>query len=119
MKKSIQTPLGVYTDDEAGIEMIESYANQRVIDELEKASLMDVKPMKYNGWTNRATWLFNLHYGNKINNETDFNREKNQCEEEHENLINTIGTCMWSDLIDIREINFIELFNRMSSDWSK
>jgi len=34
-KKSIQTPLGVYTDDEAGIEMIESYANQRVIEELE------------------------------------------------------------------------------------
>lgn len=36
MKKSIQTPLGVYTDDEVGIEMIESYANQRVIEELEK-----------------------------------------------------------------------------------
>jgi len=35
MRKSIQTPLGVYTDDEAGIEMIESYANQRVIEELE------------------------------------------------------------------------------------
>jgi hypothetical protein len=35
MKKSIQTPLGVYTDDEAGIEMIESYANQKVIEELE------------------------------------------------------------------------------------
>jgi len=35
MKKSIQTPLGVYTDDEAGIEMIESYANQKVIKELE------------------------------------------------------------------------------------
>jgi hypothetical protein len=34
-KKSIQTPLGVYTDDEVGIEMIESYANQRVIEELE------------------------------------------------------------------------------------
>tara|TARA_B110000858_G_scaffold171391_1_gene201861 strand:+ start:295 stop:486 length:192 start_codon:yes stop_codon:yes gene_type:complete len=35
MKKSIQTPLGVYTDDEPGIEMIESYVNQRVVDELE------------------------------------------------------------------------------------
>ena len=35
MKKSIQTPLGVYTDDEAGIEMIESYANQKVIEQLE------------------------------------------------------------------------------------
>jgi len=34
-KKSIQTPLGVYTDDEVGIEMIESYANQKVIEELE------------------------------------------------------------------------------------
>ena len=34
MKKSIQTPLGVYTDDEVGIEMIESYANQRVVEEL-------------------------------------------------------------------------------------
>ena len=36
MKKSIQTPLGIYTDDEAGIEMIDAYANQRVIEELEK-----------------------------------------------------------------------------------
>ena len=35
MKKSIQTPLGVYTDDEVGIEMIESYANQKVIEQLE------------------------------------------------------------------------------------
>jgi len=34
-KKSIQTPLGVYTDDEVGIEMIESYANQKVIEQLE------------------------------------------------------------------------------------
>ncbi len=34
--KSIQTPLGVYTDDEAGVEMIESYVNQRVVEELEK-----------------------------------------------------------------------------------
>ena len=46
MKKSIQTPLGVYTDDEVGIEMIESFANQRVIEELEKASLMDVEKLK-------------------------------------------------------------------------
>ena len=46
MKKSIQTPLGVYTDDEVGIEMIESVANQRVIEELEKASLMDVEKLK-------------------------------------------------------------------------
>ena len=35
MKKSIQTPLGVYTDDEAGIEMIESYVKQKVMEELE------------------------------------------------------------------------------------
>jgi len=75
--------------------------------------------MKYNGWTNRATWLFNFYYGDKINNEDDFNRQKNQCEEEYENLMNTIGTCIWSDLIDIREINFIELFDTMSSDWDE
>jgi len=36
MEKSIQTPLGVYTDDEVGIEMIVSYATQRVIEELER-----------------------------------------------------------------------------------
>ena len=40
MKKSIQTPLGVYTDDEAGIEMIESYANQKVIEQLEMMKLV-------------------------------------------------------------------------------
>ena len=26
---------------------------------------------------------------------------------------------MWSDLIDIREINFIELFDTMSLDWDE
>ena len=75
--------------------------------------------MKYNGWTNRATWLFNVYYGDQINNEDDFNREKNQFEEEYENLMNTIGTCIWSDLIAIREINFVELFETMSSDWDE
>ena len=46
MKKSIQTPLGVYTDDEVGIEMIESYANQRVIDELKKQN----EPNRKTNW---------------------------------------------------------------------
>ena len=43
MKKSIQTPLGVYTDDEAGIEMIESYVNQRVIEALKKQEELNRK----------------------------------------------------------------------------
>ena len=43
MKKSIQTPLGVYTDDEVGIEMIESYVNQRVVDELKKQDELNRK----------------------------------------------------------------------------
>ena len=75
--------------------------------------------MKYNGWTNRATWLFNVYYGDKINNEDDFNREKNLFEEEHENLMHTIGTCIWLDMIDINLINFVELFETMSSDWDE
>jgi hypothetical protein len=36
MEKSIQTPLGVYTDDEAGIEMIESYAKQYALNLFEQ-----------------------------------------------------------------------------------
>jgi len=75
--------------------------------------------MKYNGWTNRATFLFNVYYGDSINNVADFYREKTQCEEEYENLMNTIGTCIWSDMIDIKLINFVELFETMSSDWDK
>ena len=46
MKKSIQTPLGVYTDDEVGIEMIESYVNQRVVDELKKQN----EPNRKTNW---------------------------------------------------------------------
>ncbi len=46
MKKSIQTPLGVYTDDEVGIEMIESYVKQRVVDELKKQN----EPNKKTNW---------------------------------------------------------------------
>ena len=75
--------------------------------------------MKYNGWTNRATWLFNVYYGDNIKNEKDFNRERNQCEEEYENLMHTMGVSIWSEMIAIREINFIELFDTMSSDWDE
>ena len=75
--------------------------------------------MKYKGWTNRATWLFNVYYADQINNEDDFNRQKNQFEKEYENLINTIGTCMWSDMININLINFVELFETMSLDWDE
>ena len=75
--------------------------------------------MKYNGWTNRATWLFNVYYGDNIKNEEDFNRERNQCEEEYENLMHTMGVSIWSEMIDVKQINFVELFETMSSDWDE
>jgi hypothetical protein len=54
MKKSIQTPLGVYTDDEPGIEMIEAYVNKRVVEELElilsiekETGIVPINALKY------------------------------------------------------------------------
>jgi hypothetical protein len=64
---------------------------------------------KYNGWANRETWLFNVWYGDFINSYEDYLVQKDLFEEEHENLINTIGTCIWSDLIDTNLIDWKSL----------
>ena len=64
---------------------------------------------KYNGWTNRETWLFNLWYGDFINSYNDYLIQRDVFEEEHRNLLNTIGTCIWSDLIEINQIDWNDL----------
>jgi len=57
----------------------------------------------YNGWTNRATWLVNLHFNPET--KEDLDTAKSYIEEAEENL----EDAFLKDFIDLSEINWEEL----------
>ena len=61
--------------------------------------------MEYDGYSNRETWLFNLYFGDKINDMTDFNIHKMGIEIQYDRM--EIG--MLKDMIDYKLINWNEL----------
>ena len=58
---------------------------------------------KYNGWTNRETWLVNLWYEPTTKNDLDFIRE------DLENKVEEIGNGIIQDMINLSAINWCEL----------
>jgi hypothetical protein len=76
---------------------------------------------EYNGWTNRATWVVNLHYGDSEewlqemveNAEGDVDKLADYLREEISNQVQeAIGDNMFlSDLINLNDINWGELAN--------
>lgn len=58
---------------------------------------------KYNGWTNRETWLVNLHF--ELNDKDDIEYAKAHIEE----LKDDIEDCFLSDFVDFSLINWSEL----------
>ncbi|MHA1432931.1 MAG: DUF7249 family protein [Candidatus Heimdallarchaeota archaeon] len=63
----------------------------------------------YNGWTNRATWLVNIHFNPENQGDLDFAKET--IEEAEENLENAF----LKDFIDLSEINWEELEEALES----
>ena len=67
---------------------------------------------KYNGWTNRNTYLFNLHFGDIILTLEDFEYHKQNLITNHEQVSAFLGEkvhMFFSDSICISNINWHEL----------
>ena len=61
--------------------------------------------MNYNGYSNRETWLFNIYFGDKINDMTSFEIYKTGIEIEYD----LMSDGMLKDMIDYNLINWEEL----------
>ena len=64
---------------------------------------------KYNGWTNRATWLINLWYEPHAKSDLDWIKE--ELEERSASLANSENVCdkILSDMLNLQEIDWDEL----------
>lgn len=69
----------------------------------------------YNGWTNRETWLINLHF--EPRNEGDLDYIKEVLEEQVEAIQESIvyGR-FFSDFINLNNINWYELKNHVQEN---
>lgn len=64
--------------------------------------------MAYNGWSNRETWLVNLHYGIETKAELEYIRET--LEEQEKSL-----PPFFRDFVDLSLINWAELESCLES----
>ena len=71
---------------------------------------------KYNGWTNRATWLINLWY--EPNTTSDLDWIKEELEERASDLSNSQNVCdkIISDMLDLQAIDWDELKEHVETE---
>jgi len=71
---------------------------------------------KYNGWTNRATWLINLWY--EPNTTSDLDWIKDELEERASDLSNSENVCdkILSDMLDLQAIDWDELKEHVETE---
>tara|TARA_R100000908_G_scaffold40482_1_gene18778 strand:+ start:418 stop:654 length:237 start_codon:yes stop_codon:yes gene_type:complete len=71
----------------------------------------------YNGWTNRETWLINLHYEPKNEQTLDWIKD------ELEIILERIGDLpygrFFNDFIDLDKINWYELKNHVRENYEE
>lgn len=63
----------------------------------------------YNGWSNRETWLVNLHF--EINSQSDFEYAKEQIQEWYDNL-----DSFMQDYVDLSLIDWDELESHIETE---
>ena len=71
--------------------------------------------MEYNGYSNRETWLFNIYFGDKINDITDFKIHKMGVSIEYDRM----SEGMLKDMIDFKLINWEELHQLYTKEFNK
>ena len=71
---------------------------------------------KYNGWTNRSTWLINLWCEPHTTSDLDWIKE--ELEERSSDLANSENVCdkILSDMLDLQAINWDELKEHVETE---
>jgi len=69
----------------------------------------------YNGWTNRETWLINLHFEPQDEETLDF--LKDDLEHHLQHSIRLHYGNFFSDFIDLGKINWYELKNHVKENY--
>ena len=72
----------------------------------------------YNGWTNRETWLINVHF--EPSSQSDLVYIKEQLEYEVEAFSQTVKfSSFFSDFIDLNRINWFELEQHIQENYEE
>jgi hypothetical protein len=74
----------------------------------------DMNNDKYNGWTNRETWLVNLHF--EPVSKSDLYWIKDTLEQQVEKINEIWCGRFFSDFIDLGKINWYELENHVEEN---
>ena len=71
---------------------------------------------KYNGWTNRSTWLINLWYESHTVNDLDWIKE--ELEERVTTLADSDNVCdkVLADMLNLQDINWNELKEHVETE---
>jgi len=93
-----------------------SLTRQRNNAKAQNRKIIKMDKSKYNGWTNRSTWLINLWYEPHTVNDLDWMKE--ELEERVSTLADSDNVCdkILADILNLQEINWDELKEHVETE---